>query len=768
MEEGRREREKRQQQLEQQGKPPMCDSARRIRGKNPGRIPIICRADTEKGLPGWRTKRIKFLVSDKLNVSQFRRFVRSNLINTLARPVPGDGKLKAPKLQLFLESGAELTDDTLSITDLDALHCDEDGFLYLTYITKLSSKMDVVVHPDDDSSPDGAKDSQLQSRPQNEAGEPASRQTPPEENLNQIKEPEQHQEPPMDEEKHVDKPVPQSADNESQDQSQEDNTPKVEDRNVKEQEGEEQDDNEPVKAPAQEDQVEGEGAEESEPASSGLEATVASLLQDIVSDAVQDSLEAPQTQELSTSPVTAESEEASDMADTARAEPSTSTGEAPEPQILPSATSNASVAGESDKATEMLASAQPVECPATALDADDLYKSPVFAPKKATDSAQTSSVPAFDLGAPSSQDSSTQNSAREHSPSPSPSPSPEQTSSPLYGAAGPSSNVPMNVAGLTDSMASAEAETERRLLSDDRNPNEDADNDDVDDDEELLKGGFTGFVSMILSDDSKATADGQSSSADARSQAPMLLSHMRQQQLLLQQQHQQRYQHGDPSLGFPSQHEMARQQDHLAGDLNMMYHEGGIATNHRTIDHAREEPHSMHGGMGLGSARPDDLAEEDSDDDDEWIDVDSSAPVDMSKPSLKDIGRAYLMRKIEELELQKVVNKETFTSSAASLRQLASNIVQNASLELENRNLLPGAGATGRGDLWDLPRQAQAAAAFASNAASDVSARAAAAAGLDAAVRSQDVGNLADGDEDGDWTCVNFDGGDESFGARFL
>ncbi len=108
------------------------DAAALVRKRNPGRVPVICELDTTRSsVGGWVGRRAKFLVSDKLNVAQFRRFVRSNLV------AQGEGTsgTKAPKVVLFLPDGLELSEDALGIAELDDRHRSADGFLYLQYAT---------------------------------------------------------------------------------------------------------------------------------------------------------------------------------------------------------------------------------------------------------------------------------------------------------------------------------------------------------------------------------------------------------------------------------------------------------------------------------------------------------------------------------------------------------------------------------------------------------------------------------------------------------
>lgn len=137
------------------------DSARRIREKNPGRVPIICHVDHTASVPGWKTKRTKFLVSVKLNVSHFRRFVRCNLKYSLSgwenedesADKKGPPLSEPPKVSLFFSDGSELEDGQLGISQLDEQYRSPDGFLYLKYRTWYpSSTADTqnVVAPSDD------------------------------------------------------------------------------------------------------------------------------------------------------------------------------------------------------------------------------------------------------------------------------------------------------------------------------------------------------------------------------------------------------------------------------------------------------------------------------------------------------------------------------------------------------------------------------------------------------------------------------------------
>ncbi|CAK9031338.1 Reticulocyte-binding protein 2 homolog a [Durusdinium trenchii] len=124
----------------------MCEAAQRIRAKNAGRVPIICSERRGKRGTGWKTKRSKFLVSEKLNVNQFRRFVRGNLV--IKEESQAQAPSRPPKVRLYLRDGDELLDEALSIATMDTTYRDPDGFLYLSYSTRYSSKHDALVLPE--------------------------------------------------------------------------------------------------------------------------------------------------------------------------------------------------------------------------------------------------------------------------------------------------------------------------------------------------------------------------------------------------------------------------------------------------------------------------------------------------------------------------------------------------------------------------------------------------------------------------------------------
>ena len=111
----------------------VCDAARRIRDKNPGRVPIICESHPSNSGSGWATKRSKFLVSDQLSIGQFRKFVRGNLICT------SEDQSSAPRIQLVLRDGAKELADEMGVLELDQEYVNFDGFLYLIYILKTKS-----------------------------------------------------------------------------------------------------------------------------------------------------------------------------------------------------------------------------------------------------------------------------------------------------------------------------------------------------------------------------------------------------------------------------------------------------------------------------------------------------------------------------------------------------------------------------------------------------------------------------------------------------
>mmetsp|Transcript_19318 Transcript_19318/g.32342 ORF Transcript_19318/g.32342 Transcript_19318/m.32342 type:complete len:635 (-) Transcript_19318:1688-3592(-) len=113
------------------GRTTIQEAAEKIRAKNPGKVPIICQRDAARSVPGWFTKREKFLVSDKFNVSQFKKFVRGSL------KCLEDGDMKnskPPRVHLFRRDNQELVDNQLNIAELDQLYRHDDGFLYLTYV----------------------------------------------------------------------------------------------------------------------------------------------------------------------------------------------------------------------------------------------------------------------------------------------------------------------------------------------------------------------------------------------------------------------------------------------------------------------------------------------------------------------------------------------------------------------------------------------------------------------------------------------------------
>jgi len=114
-----------------------CEAAKSIRQANPGRVPIICKQEKQRSIPGWATRRSKFLVSHRLNVGRFRTFVKDSLV------WKGSGEsAEVPDVSLFLAGGAELGQDSLSVSELDDLYGSPDGFLYLTYMTTYQQSQD--------------------------------------------------------------------------------------------------------------------------------------------------------------------------------------------------------------------------------------------------------------------------------------------------------------------------------------------------------------------------------------------------------------------------------------------------------------------------------------------------------------------------------------------------------------------------------------------------------------------------------------------------
>lgn len=745
----------------------MCDAARRIRAKNPGRIPIICQADVDKGLPGWRTKRTKFLVSEKLNVSQFRRFVRSNLVNSEASSA-ADGRVKPPKVQLYLESGAELTEDLMNITDLDNLYRDDDGFLYLTYITKLSSKMDVVVFPDDDPE-ESKKESTDALLTANGAAPVSSMEDSSKQNHTSLSQAAMSKDQVIaSNEQNLSVGLKESLGTGSHGNSEPKGAigkpppyasvvkngsvegtvsspvasiaPEISQRSTTTDGGSEHDKSSELASSNTESSLDDTLSSAKPLAEHSRGVDVAgpagrALLQGIVDDAIEKTLQASHSTSSSTG--------ASVQHSTEKMQDDVSLQQLHEEQ-------------QSDYAQRIKQHLKQrlVECPATADDADDLYKSPKKVP---VSMQQRSSLPDLNLSQPPGASAS--KLSQVHT---------TPGSSPSY---------------------DDDSDGEEELMMDGLSRHRSSDTAVSSTLGDAEGNGFTGFVSMILSDDSKATTEAGSvqgwntssresmndlSSASRRiglneshRPTPMLLSHMRQQHLQhqhqhqqqLQQQYQQQQMNNYRQTNYPPYQEPTQPVPALqASQASIQNYPGRAEGSSMLLQHGATLPNS---GTVSSSGRIltnpqlagghdefyNEHREEDEDEDAEWIDVDSSVQTDLSQPSLKEKGKAFLLRKMEELDLQNVVNKETISSSAASLRQLAATLVQGAanSFELDRRAVFVGTGASGRGDLWDLPSV-----------------------GTNQSAHAGQGNSNDDDDNDGDWTCVNFDGGDESFGARFL
>lgn len=90
----------------------------RMRAKFPGRIPVILDARPNSQVPA--IDKSKFLVPADLTVGQFAYVVRRRIS-------------LSPAQAMFLYVRNVLPVSSLSFSELDAEHHDEDGFLYVTY-----------------------------------------------------------------------------------------------------------------------------------------------------------------------------------------------------------------------------------------------------------------------------------------------------------------------------------------------------------------------------------------------------------------------------------------------------------------------------------------------------------------------------------------------------------------------------------------------------------------------------------------------------------
>lgn len=95
-------------------------SAAAIRAKHPDRIPVIVeKRALDKSLPDIDKK--KFLVPSDLTIGQFVYVIRKRI------------KLEPEQaIFLFVRSGA-LPPSAAALQSIYDRHCDEDGFLYMTY-----------------------------------------------------------------------------------------------------------------------------------------------------------------------------------------------------------------------------------------------------------------------------------------------------------------------------------------------------------------------------------------------------------------------------------------------------------------------------------------------------------------------------------------------------------------------------------------------------------------------------------------------------------
>jgi len=236
---------------------------------------------------------------------------------------------------------------------------------------------------------------------------------------------------------------------------------------------------------------------------------------------------------------------------------------------------------------------------------------------------------------------------------------------------------------------------------------------------------YNGFESMVLSDDGKDTVSSGSASGgvdwpslsrestvadDAQVIKPTLLTHMKKQEEILRTSAS-----SSPAISAAAA---------AAATTTAMNIDGGLPA---------VQTSKVEGCL---------YTEEDSSklmdhDEKDWIQVEASGPWENAQQQHQSF-KNMLLDTIGQIDINKVVNKEALTSKAASLRRFAATVV---------------ARTTSNSDPWET--------ISGSAGATKNQSFAPASPGI-----TEDNESIASTDQD--WTCVNFDAGNESFGATFL
>ena len=95
----------------------------RMREKYPDKIPVICEKSSESDIAD--LDRRKFLIPQDLIMSQFNYVVRRRLV------LPPENALF-----IFLTDDHKLPSGNATMMSLYDSHCNEDGFLYMTYASE--------------------------------------------------------------------------------------------------------------------------------------------------------------------------------------------------------------------------------------------------------------------------------------------------------------------------------------------------------------------------------------------------------------------------------------------------------------------------------------------------------------------------------------------------------------------------------------------------------------------------------------------------------